>query len=491
MNESKAVLLGEQSPRILIRPEFVSTRGQEAIDLAASAGLVLDPWQELALNIILAQRIVEDRMLRWAAFQTGVIVPRQNGKGGILEALELFWIFLSREPLILHSAHEFKTSTEAFLRLLSYIENNDWLRKRCKKPRTSHGEEGFELLDGSSRLRFVARSNASGRGFTGHKIIFDEAFNLPAAVMAALFPTLTSVPDPQILYTTTTPAEIDDKSVTIRQVRARALSDNPGRVAWLEWSNEADVDPQSREAVRVSNPAYGIRINDDYIDEEIGTLTVEKYLVERLGVWPEDTDAARVIRDAEWALSVDHTSQIAHEPTFAIDVTPDRSMTAIGVAGLRSDNKAHVEVVEHAPGTEWVVDYMLGVAETSDSGEPTFVVIDPGSPAGSLIVDLEAAGIQVIKATGQNGSQAAGLLYQMATAIDLIHDLPKPQLRHFHDPRVNAALAGAAKKETGDGGFCFSRKTSTSDISCLVAITLALWGSREPRPSQRKPVWAW
>ena len=52
-------------------------------------------------------------------------MARQNGKGTILEALELAALFLFPDVrLILHSAHEFKTAAEAFLRVRTLIEDN-------------------------------------------------------------------------------------------------------------------------------------------------------------------------------------------------------------------------------------------------------------------------------------------------------------------------------------------------------------------------------
>ena len=62
---------------------------------------------------------------KWAAFEVGLIVARQNGKGTVLEALELAALFLFPDVrLILHSAHEFKTAQEAFLRVRALIEDN-------------------------------------------------------------------------------------------------------------------------------------------------------------------------------------------------------------------------------------------------------------------------------------------------------------------------------------------------------------------------------
>src|SRR5688572_22534042 len=97
------VMTGDQYPRLHAIPssalrmphddKAVVSRASEAIDLAAYAGLDLDPWQCLVMEHMLAIR--EDKfyhplkrrhMNRWAAFEFGLVVSRQNGKGSILEA---------------------------------------------------------------------------------------------------------------------------------------------------------------------------------------------------------------------------------------------------------------------------------------------------------------------------------------------------------------------------------------------------------------------
>jgi hypothetical protein len=70
--------LGAQRPRLLHVPEFVSSTGEEACELAAMAGLEMDPWQQFVLTNALGER--PDGL--WAAKEVGVEVPRQNGKGG-------------------------------------------------------------------------------------------------------------------------------------------------------------------------------------------------------------------------------------------------------------------------------------------------------------------------------------------------------------------------------------------------------------------------
>src|SRR5690606_38704952 len=257
---------GSQTPRIRSVPPYAHTSGDEAIELCAMAGLHLDPWQQLVLRDSLGER--DDGS--WTAFEVGVVVPRQNGKGSILEARELTGLFLLDEELILHSAHEFKTAQEAFRRIQRLIDDTPTLKKRVGRVRTSHGEEGIELKDGR-RLRFVARSTGSGRGFSADLVILDEAFNLPGEAMAALLPTLSARPNPQIWYTSSAGMEESD---WLRNVRKRGMAgEKADRLAYFEWSAQTEARHyeqalDDRQEWARANPALGIRIKEEFIEAE-------------------------------------------------------------------------------------------------------------------------------------------------------------------------------------------------------------------------------
>src|ERR1017187_6126617 len=183
---------GVQRPRICSVPPSVSSTGEEAIELAAMAGLNLDPWQKFVLTESLNERPDS----KWAAFEVGLVVSRQNGKGGLLEARDLAGLFLLGERLIIHSAHQFDTSMEAFERLLALIEGTPELSKRVKHRGVirSHGAEGIVLKNGQ-RIRFRTRTKGGGRGFTCDCLILDEAMIIPEAMHSALLPTLSARPN--------------------------------------------------------------------------------------------------------------------------------------------------------------------------------------------------------------------------------------------------------------------------------------------------------
>ena len=175
------------APRVASAPDYDTTLGPEAAELAASCGLILDEPQRLVLDSMLGFRADG----KFAAFEVCVIEPRQNGKGAIYEARELAGIVLLGEKLLIHSAHEYATSLEAFYRMLALLDENTELSKLIRKTRNAHGEQGFDFVNGA-RLRYRTRTRGGGRGFSADFVGLDEAMNLPEFAVAALMPTVSA-----------------------------------------------------------------------------------------------------------------------------------------------------------------------------------------------------------------------------------------------------------------------------------------------------------
>jgi phage terminase large subunit-like protein len=290
--------MGHQRPRIeSCPPGDLASYGPRAIELAEAAGLFLDPWQQHVL--VRAMRCRPDG--KWAAFEVCPIVARQNGKGALLEARELAGLFLlPHERLILHSAHEFKTASEAFRRVLTLIQDNREFNRFVKQVYLQRGAESIELKDGK-RLRFVARSSGSGRGFTGDLVILDEAQNLGDEAMAALLPTLSARPDPQVWYTATAGNE---SSVQLGRVRERGIAGDDPSLAFFEWSVDPDsYDPADPRCWAQANPGMGIRITPEYIAKERAALSAPEFDRERLSIgdYPVDGGAWETISSDAWS----------------------------------------------------------------------------------------------------------------------------------------------------------------------------------------------
>ncbi len=468
-------VVGWQQPPIETVPPSATSAGQEAIDLAARAGLELDPWQQYVLR----QGMGEKPDGSWAAFEVAVNVPRQNGKGGVIEARELWGLFIGGERLILHSAHEFKTAKNAFKRIERLIRGCPDLHKRVKAYRYTVGEESIELHSGQI-LRFIARSKGSGRGFTGDCNILDEDMILGDEAMDALLPTMAAVANPQIWYLGS--AGIGPLSVQLGRLRRRALAaieagtPDPS-LAYFEWSADLHLDecPQgctahddaaSDEAVLKANPAIGYRLTLEKVANERMTLSRDGYARERLGVgdYPSDSaDTWQVIGEEAWRALAAAESAPSDPVAFAVDMTPERSHAAIAVAGEWRGG-THVEVVDHRPGTGWILDRAAALHER---WRPRCWVVDAAGPAGSLIADLqERLGVEVVQPRGRDVAAACGQFFDAVS---------EQTLSHLDQAPLAAALAGAQRRPLGDA-WAWARRIVSVDISPLVAATLAKWG---------------
>lgn len=459
-----------QMPRVLYAPDYGSSAGGEAIELAALAGLELDPWEALVLEVALGEG--DDG--RWAAAEVGLCVPRQNGKNAVLEARELAGLYLLGEQLIVHSAQHFKTSKEHFLRLLALIEQTPELDQRVRRVMRSHGEEGIEL-HGGQRILFLTRTKSGGRGFSAPLVVFDEAMYLPEASLGALLPTQAAMPNRQRWYAGSAVDQlVHADGVVFARVRERALRGDDPRLAYFEWSHEAERPDQlgdqevgDEEVWAAANPGLDIRISREAVADELRTLDRRTFAVERLGVgdWPDPSpEGDQVIPLERWLGLVDEESELVDPVCFAYDVAPDRATAAIAAAGRRRDGLFHVEVVQYRRGTGWVVAALTGLRERWD---PVAVMVDLAGPAGSLAHRCEEAGMPLEPVSAHDHANACGLL------VDLVEG---EGLRHLGSSELTAALKGATRRPLGDA-WAWSRKNSAVDISPLVAATLALWGA--------------
>lgn len=460
---------GVRRPRTLWIPDYVSTAGVEALELAAMAGLEADDWQRAIVMAMLGERADG----RWAAFEVGIELARQNGKGGIYEIRELAGLFLLGERLLIHSAHEYKTAEQALDRMESLIEGCPSLSRRVRTVKRSHGQEGIYLGTGQV-LRYFTRTASGGRGFSCDFLGLDEAMKIKDSMHAAMFPTMAARPNAQIVYAgSAVDQETMDDGVVFARLRERGIEGGDPRLMYVgygapfdhpdEISPEAACDPENWAA---ANPALGIRITREYIEIEQRALGARGFAVERLGVgdWPAtDEDASRVITSEAWAGRRDARSQIAGAMRFAFDVTPDRSMASIGVAGVREDGGLHVEVVDRRPGTGWVPGRLAELAGNHEAG---LVICDGSGPAGSLIPAVEALQVEVHAVTAAEHAQAHGMF---------VDGVAEQTVWHLGSPALASAIAGAATRPLGEAR-AWSRKSSDVDISPLVAVTLAGWG---------------
>jgi hypothetical protein len=400
---------------------------------------------------------------QWNAFEAALVLPRQNGKNSVLEAIELAGLFLFGEQLIIHTAHEFKTAQEAFRRIRSLVENTPELYDQLKNDGRSNGiltgagNEGIELKTGQ-RLRFLARSGNSGRGFSCDRLIYDEAYDLPEETIAASLPTMSARPNPQMIYTSSAAL---DKSDVLKSVMKRGREGGDKNLCYIEYSADPKADLDDHKAWRSANPGTEAgRIQIDFIAKERSALSEVAFARERLGIVDESKGATVIDMDV-WESRGDVLAGPPLDPVrFAVDVSPDR-MGAVAVAGALSDGKIYAEVIRSEKGDGWVVDY---VTDLLIKWPGSSVCLDAIGPAGALLPAFAERGISVDVINMREYGQACLGFFNM---------VEDDKFRHKKQPGLTAALEAARKRPLGESGSWGWHRRDSTNISPLVAVTLA------------------
>lgn len=490
---------GDVPPRYVLTPASVSSAAQDCIDIYEVAGGKLDDWQEGCLRNGCLLRAD----LNWASFENCVVVPRQNGKGAVIEALILASLFVWGNAKTVYAAHRLDTAQSTFSRVRALIESTPELARRCKQINDS--DYSIELLTGGI-VEFKTRTASGGRGLTGDLVILDEGLELNIDQITALVPILAAKPFAQLWYFSTAP-KFSDQHICL--VRARALESDVD-LSWVDWGVERGADINDPEVQKKANPAYGIRITPERLVQLRKILGEEGFATECMGIFPE-MSAGSVLSPSAWKGMCDVQSRRApgSDVAMSLDMTPLREFGTIGMHGWREDGLEHVQVVDYAAGVDWMVG-RAGVWR--EAVEPVLWVIDARNGVHAFLDELKTLGIkaldpvQVRALTGRlkedekvpdipRGSllvlDAAMAADGVGQFIDVFRRTPTV-LRHVGQEALDLAVPNAQTKVGEHGQIMWSRKLSDVNISPVVTVTNArlgsmLWLGRPKAKPMQKP----
>lgn len=452
-------------PAYLSAVEFYATAGDEVADLCAQAGFAPDPEQRLILDQVFAA----DRRGVPVAAEAAVVCPRQNLKTGSFKQVALGWLFITGEPYVVWSAHEFKTAAEAFRDMVALIESMPSMDRRIKAVHRAAGNEGIELVTGQ-RLDFKARTKTGARGLSAPKLVLDEAFALQPSHMGSLLPTMAAMGAPQVLYGSSAGLVTSE---VLRALRDRGRAGGDRRLFYAEWCdphpNEgcaADDCDHGMSAVgcalddparlAAANPALGRRIMPDTLAMLRRAMPPSEFAREFLGWWDEAAQA-----DSDFTVDVWQSAVTLDAPegrmVLAADTAPSHAWSSIVVCG-----GGVLELVDRRRGSSWLPERLRDLCDRHGITE---VVLDPSGPIAGIVPDLEAAGVTVRLLSGAESTAACG---QFVDAVSTLRVRPRPA------DAFTAAVAGAARRKSGDR-WKWSRVSSEVDISPLVAATWAAW----------------
>lgn len=333
----------------------------------------------------------------------------------------------------------------------------------------SNGKESIKWAGGGRMITFPP--NVTGaHGQTLDRVTVDEAFAFPdnRAEQGARHAMITRK-SPQIVIQSTA-GTIESKYLRekVDDGRQRVIDGTSGHVYYLEYSVGPDDDINNPEHWWRWMPALGYTIDIEAVKLEHDTLDADEFFRAYGNGWTGSS--TQIIPAVSWAASyAARTPRTDGSPVWmSVDISPgvdNKGRTAsIAVASFR-DHEIHVAVIAHGVGTAWVAKKL---GELTRMHSVRRLYIDPTGDAGQIVPDIKRTSMANMEIVDTKTMAAAcGRFHQ--GVIDSV-------IRHCDQVLLNAAVEGADKR-TLDDSWAWKRRTSTTDISPLVAVTLAAWGA--------------
>lgn len=451
------------------------TYGPEVSKVSAALGTPFMPWQ----NMLVDTALEVDPATGLLAYRFVIFkVPRQAGKTtltlGVAVHRAIAFAKLNGMPQsIIYTA---QTAQDAFKKWSDQSDQLiDILGDRRAHKRGGNNTPTLTFANGSE-YRPISVTKKSGPSQSNDLLFYDEAWgHEDGKIEAGLGPTTIARRQPQSwIYSNAGTRESAWWRGKWTMGRELALEGNTtDGIAYFEWSGDRedpDYDPASPEYAAKHHPAAGITIDLAGFKAEYRAMLanpdegLEGYERAYLNLEPEElTEVWQVVTRDQWSGTGDDSSALVGARAFALDVANDRAWASIAWAGDNQDGLPHAELIKHERNTRWIIPYL--VEKLARNRTDTIAVV-AGSQAAVMQDDLEQAGLNVLLLSRADYAAACAKFYDGIVDGNLRH-------RATNQAPLASAISGAAWG-TGDARV-WSRVKSTTDISPLVACTVATW----------------
>ena len=462
------------TPRRLDRP----SRGGLDRQVAKLLGWDLFPWQSGVVDVAGEY----DPITRIPFYRTvGVSVSRQNGKTTLVCSRIARQLIAPRQT-VAYTAQDRGLARTKWDEHIDALMQTPFAERVDRIDRTNH-REMLVMQNGSRYMPVTPHAKKAGRSFSIDLAILDEAHAHPnLGVLAAIGPAMAAKPLAQIWLLSNAG---DSNSGLWKHYTdlGRLEADNPdSTMCWIEYApDELIADQFDHNAWAAANPSLGMSggVLESALADGALTMDRDTFFREHLNIWM-DSEALRGIDAVTWAACRRDDLAVGEEVCFALDLTPERDRGTLCAAGKLTNDDGEtitpLEIIE--TGTN--IDLLIRRAAEVANAWNAHIVIDRTSPAASAIPASERAThyedrklekkgkahrVQVIPLTEL--TRACGDFYDAA-----VHS----RLSHQGDYRLTDAVTSATKRQAGEAWRWDRRGMTETDITPLVASTLARWG---------------
>lgn len=464
---------GSTKPRVHTPFLKGKSRGDEVIEFAKKLGQPLMPWQELIVKDMFTIGS-DEKFIR----RTGLLlVARQSGKSHLGRVMCLAHLFLFKSPRVLIASSNRAMALVSFREMAYMIESHDFLNCQVKAIRYANGTESIELLPefGGGRLDVVAATRDGSRGRTSHFTWGDELREWSDEAFTAITPT-TRATDGQTFWTSNAG---DAFSLPLNNLVDRSKENPPKTFGYYEYSapNMLKIDTNSKafwEGVAMANPALGITVSREAIEESLSTSTHDAIMTELLCLWVSSLQSPFPPGSLEECGDNDLVMSPGAYTVFGFDVSPSKRMATLCAGQILPDGRIGVGILHKWSNDIAVNDLEIaaGIKGYADIWRPRQIMFDKYATQ-SIADRLANAGQVVEDCSSQNFYQACGDLLDAIVSKRMVHNGQRDFLEQFDNV--------AAK--VSDSAWRIVKRRSAGDISAPISIAMIIWKLTKPQQS--------
>lgn len=464
---------GSTKPRVHTPLLKGKTRGDEVIEFAKKLGQPLMPWQELIVKDMFSIGS-DEKFIR----RTGLLlVARQSGKSHLGRVMCLAHLFLFKSPRVLIASSNRAMALVSFREMAYMIESHDFLNLQVKAIRYANGTESIELLPefGGGRLDVVAATRDGSRGRTSFFTWGDELREWSDEAFTAITPT-TRATDGQTFWTSNAG---DAFSLPLNNLVDRSKENPPKTFGYYEYSapNMLKIDTNSKafwEGVAMANPALGITVSREAIEESLSTSTHDAIMTELLCLWVSSLQSPFPPGSLEECGDNDLVMSPGAYTVFGFDKSPSNRMATLCAGQILPDGRIGVGILHKWSNDIAVNDLEIaaGIKGYADIWRPRQIMYDKYATQ-SIADRLANAGQVVEDCSSQNFYQACGDLLDAIVSKRMVHNGQRDFLEQFDNV--------AAK--VSDSAWRIVKRRSAGDISAPISIAMIIWKLTKPQQS--------
>lgn len=409
-----------------------------------------------------------------------VLLPRQVGKTSGIFLTLMGRTAVRRGYAAAYTAQSGIVVTHVFCNpgngWLTMIDGHPMLTARWRSVRSQGREQAVHRGNTGAYIRAFPPIPGSLRSTSLDCVVMDEcqehSQEIGQALLADTGPTFATRPRRQLVLMGTAPADPSDWWADMLE---RARNGAARLIELGTWPEESD--PEDPATWRAHHPGLRAGLTDEtHLRSELARLGVERFAREYGNRIPGGSSLDTPLLEPLWRAAQYGGPAPPVPLAVGFDVAADGSGGAAVAVGRIPDGRTVAGIAAMDAGTEWLPRWLADVA----GRWPRVKLIgDPTGPAAPVVDAARRAGLAV-------GTVPAA--ERLAAHGHLIAELAAGRAAVIGHPAMDEARRAARRRWTDAGGWVWSRRRSSGDISPLTAWTMAQWQARQQKPAARPRV---